>query len=182
VPRERFVPPVVADRAYEDGPLPIGHGQTISQPYIVARMCELLGLHGEERVLEVGAGSGYHAAVLGALAARVISIELIPELAEQARLNLEAAGRGANVEVICGDGSLGFAPGAPYDAISVAAGAPDVPPALVEQLKDPGRLVIPVGERSEQRLRVITKKDGTISTRLDAACRFVPLRGGRGWR
>jgi protein-L-isoaspartate(D-aspartate) O-methyltransferase len=182
IPRELFLAVEWRIRAYDDGPVAIGHDQTISQPYMTALMAQSLALGGGETVLEVGAGSGYHAAVLGALAARVISLELIPELAEQARLNLRAAGRAANVEVICGDGSLGFAPGAPYDAISVAAGAPEVPPALVEQLRDPGRLVIPVGERSEQRLRVIIKKDGTISTRLDAACRFVPLRGGRGWR
>jgi protein-L-isoaspartate(D-aspartate) O-methyltransferase len=181
IPRELFLAPEWRIRAYDDGPVSIGHDQTISQPYMIALMAQCLELGGRETVLEVGAGSGYHAAVLGALAARVITIELIPELAEQARRNLEAAGRGFNVEVICGDGSLGCPDRAPYDAISVAAGAPDVPPALVEQLKDPGRLVIPVGDRGEQRLRVITKQDGALSTRMDAACRFVPLRGGMGW-
>jgi protein-L-isoaspartate(D-aspartate) O-methyltransferase len=144
--------------------------------------------------------------VLAALAARVIAIELIPELAEQARSNLEAARRGAwrgalwaghpsgrpsglpgghpgaNIRVICGDGSLGFPAEAPYDAISVAAGAPKVPPALLEQLSDPGRLVIPVGDLDEQQLRVIAKSGGELTTHVSAACRFVPLRGGAGWR
>ncbi len=182
IPRELFVPEEYRDRAYDDAPVSIGYGQTISQPYMTALMAQCLELRGGETVLEVGAGSGYHAAVLGALAAHVVAVELIPALAEQARSNLEAAGRAANVRVICGDGSLGYDAEAPYDAISVAAGAPDVPPALVEQLKDPGRLVIPVGEYDEQQLQVITKTRGTLSTSVAAACRFVPLRGGSGWR
>jgi len=187
IPRELFIPGEMRICAYDDGPVSIGHGQTISQPYMTALMAQSLELRGSETVLEVGAGSGYHAAVLAALAARVIAIELIPELAEQARSNLEAAGRpighpGANVRVICGDGSLGFPAEAPYDAISVAAGAPKVPPALLEQLNDPGRLVVPVGDFDEQQLRVIAKSGGELTTRLAAACRFVPLRGGAGWR
>jgi protein-L-isoaspartate(D-aspartate) O-methyltransferase len=182
IPRELFIPLEMRICAYDDGPVSIGHGQTISQPYMTALMAQCLELRGPETVLEVGAGSGYHAAVLGALAARVIAIELIPELAEQARLNLEAAGCDANIQVICGDGSLGFPGEAPYDAISVAAGAPKVPPALLEQLRDPGRLVIPVGDLDEQQLRVIAKSGGELTNRLAAACRFVPLRGGAGWR
>ena len=186
IPRELFIPEEMRIRAYDDGPVSIGHGQTISQPYMTALMAQSLELRGPETVLEVGAGSGYHAAVLGALAARVIAIELIPELAEQARWNLEAARPrghpGSNIRVICGDGSLGFPAGAPYDAISVAAGAPKVPPALLEQLNDPGRLVIPVGDLDEQQLRVIVKNAGELTTQTSAACRFVPLRGGAGWR
>ena len=190
IPRELFIPLELRICAYDDGPVSIGHGQTISQPYMTALMAQSLELRGPETVLEVGAGSGYHAAVLAALAARVIAIELIPELAEQARSNLEAARRGAlwaahpgaNIRVICGDGSLGFPAEAPYDAISVAAGAPKVPPALLEQLNDPGRLVIPVGDLDEQQLRVIAKSGGELTTRVSAACRFVPLRGGAGWR
>jgi len=182
IPRELFIPLEMRICAYDDGPVSIGHGQTISQPYMTALMAQCLELRGPETVLEVGAGSGYHAAVLGALAARVIAIELIPELAEQARLNLEAAGCDANIQVICGDGSLGFPGEAPYDAISVAAGAPKVPPALLEELWDPGRLVIPVGDLDEQQLRVIAKSGGELTNRLAAACRFVPLRGGAGWR
>lgn len=182
IPRELFVPDELRERAYDDAPVSIGHGQTISQPYMTALMAQCLELTGGETLLEVGAGSGYHAAVLGALAARVFAMELVPELAEQARTNLATAGRAANVRVICGDGSLGYAAEAPYDAISVAAGAPKVPPALIEQLKDAGRLVIPVGEYDEQKLRVITKAGDALSTKVAAACRFVPLRGGSGWR
>ena len=182
IPRELFIAGEMRICAYDDGPVSIGHGQTISQPYMTALMAQSLELRGSETVLEVGAGSGYHAAVLAALAARVIAIELIPELAEQARLNLETAGCGANVRVICGDGSLGFPAGAPYDAISVAAGAPKVPPALLEQLNDPGRLVIPVGDLDEQQLRVISRNAGELTTQMSAVCRFVPLRGGAGWR
>jgi protein-L-isoaspartate(D-aspartate) O-methyltransferase len=182
IPRELFVPEAGRPYAYDDAPVSIGHGQTISQPYMTALMAQSLELQGGEKVLEVGAGSGYHAAVLAALGARVVAVELIPELAEQARLNLEAAGRAAGVRVISGDGSLGFPEEAPYDGISVAAGAPDIPPALVEQLRDSGRLVIPVGARDEQELQVITKRGGKLSTRVAAACRFVPLRGGMGWR
>lgn len=181
IPRELFVPESDRHRACEDEPISIGHGQTISQPYMVALMAQCLELRGTESVLEVGAGSGYHAAVLAALAARVTAIELIPELAARARLNLEAAGAAGNVRMVAGDGSLGFAEGAPYDAISVAAGAPEIPPALLEQLADPGRLVIPVGDRDEQVLRIVTKQAGKLTTRTSTPCRFVPLRGGQGW-
>ena len=130
----------------------------------------------------MGAGSGYAAAVLGRLAARAIAIEIVPQLAELARANLRRTGRDANVVVVDGDGSLGYSAAAPYDAISVAAGAPELPQALVRQLKDPGRLVIPVGERSDQELLVVTRRGGALDTRVATLCRFVPLRGGEGWK
>jgi protein-L-isoaspartate(D-aspartate) O-methyltransferase len=181
IPREEFVP--VEDRiaSYADEPVAIGYGQTISQPYMTALMAAELKLAGTETVLEVGAGSGYAAAVLGALAARVVSVELIPELAELARYNLRRTGRDANIEVIAADGSLGYPPLAPYDAISVAAGAPTVPPALLAQLRDPGRLVIPVGGFDNQELRVIRRHGGQVESRVSTMCCFVPLRGGEGW-
>ena len=181
IPREEFVPLEWRVTAYGDEPVTIGYGQTISQPYMTALMAAELELDGTETVLEVGAGCGYAAAVLGALARRVISIELIPELAGIARHNLRRTGRDSNVEVIAGDGSLGYAPLAPYDAITVAAGAPDVPSALLEQLRDPGRLVIPVGEFEDQELRVMHRQGGHTDCRVSTLCRFVPLRGGKGW-
>jgi protein-L-isoaspartate(D-aspartate) O-methyltransferase len=182
IPRERFVPPEARVASYADHPIPIGYGQTISQPYMTALMAESLELTGEETVLEIGAGSGYAAAVLGALAAHVVSLEIVPALAELARENLRGAGRGGNVTVVGGDGSMGYPEMAPYDAISVAAGAPDLPAALLEQLRDPGRLVIPVGEWGHQELRVLVKRDGKVSERVAAECQFVPLRGSDGWR
>jgi protein-L-isoaspartate(D-aspartate) O-methyltransferase len=181
IPREEFVPEEFRERAYDDTPLPIGHGQTITQPYMTALMAELLELRGTERVLDVGSGSGYHAAVLGALARSVISIERIPELAALARANLRSAGLDSNITVMCGDGSLGVPAEAPFDAISVAAGSPDIPHALVAQLSDPGILVIPVGGRDEQSLRVVRRENGKITTRDASACRFVPLVGTEGW-
>jgi protein-L-isoaspartate(D-aspartate) O-methyltransferase len=181
IPREDFVPPDSRLIAYFDEPIDLGFRQTISQPYMTALMAGLLELNGSETVLEVGTGSGYAAAVLGALARRVVTIELISRLAVIARENLTRTGRGGNVLVVSGDGSMGYPALAPYDAISVAAGAPDVPHALMEQLKDPGRLVIPVGERSDQELRVIQKRNGQIESRVATLCRFVPLRGGEGW-
>jgi protein-L-isoaspartate(D-aspartate) O-methyltransferase len=182
IPREEFVPPSDRLLSYADDPVQIGFGQTISQPYMTALMAEALELTGAETVLEVGAGSGYAAAVLGALAARVVSVEIIPSLTQFARENLRRTGRDRNVAVVPGDGSMGHADFAPYDAISVAAGAPDVPPSLLEQLGDPGLLVIPVGDRDDQELRVMRKHDGRIECRIPTLCRFVPLRGGEGWR
>jgi protein-L-isoaspartate(D-aspartate) O-methyltransferase len=182
IPREEFVLADWRDQAYRDEPAPIGFGQTISQPYMAAVMVQSLGLTGDETVLDVGSGSGYHAALLGAMAGRVISIERIPQLAELARRNLERAGLAGNVMVVVGDGSQGYLPGAPYDAISVAAGAPDVPAALFEQLADPGRLVIPVGSYEDQELRLIEKHGGAIRSRLVTLCRFVPLLGEQAWR
>src|SRR5689334_15764827 len=146
IPREEFVPEFRL-MAYQDAATPIGYGQTISQPYMTALMAQVLELRGDETVLEVGSGCGYAAAVLGAVAARVISVEIVPGLAALARANLRRTGRDVNVTIVDGDGSLGYPPGAPYDAISVAAGAPDVPQGLLDQLNDPGRLTIPVGGR-----------------------------------
>ncbi len=182
IPREEFVPAEERVCSYRDEPLPIGYGQTISQPYMIALMAELLELTGAETVLEVGGGCGYSAAVLGALAARVISVELIPGLARQGQQNLERARLAGNVTLICGDGSQGWPEAAPYAAISVAAGAPDTPAALLEQLGEGGRLVIPVGGRVDQELRVIVKSGGVVTERAATPCRFVPLRGGAGWR
>ena len=181
IPREEFVPAESRLMAYQDEPIPIGRGQTISQPYMTALMAESLALAGTETVLEVGAGSGYAAAVLATLAARVVSVEIIPALAQLACENLRRTGRDTNVTVVCGDGSLGYPEAAPFDAISVAAGAPEIPSTLLEQLKDPGRLVIPVGDYGDQELRVVSKQHGRIDYRVAVLCRFVPLRGGEGW-
>jgi protein-L-isoaspartate(D-aspartate) O-methyltransferase len=176
IPREEFVLEDNRSAAYSDEPLGIGYGQTISQPYMTALMAQCLELDGTETVLEVGSGCGYHAAVLGALAARVITVELIPELAAMARENLASAGRLGNITVIAGDGSLGYPPEAPYDAISVAAAAAAIPRALIEQLKDRGRMVIPVGPFADQELRVVRKRGGEIDWHVAEYCRFVPLR------
>jgi protein-L-isoaspartate(D-aspartate) O-methyltransferase len=181
IPREEFVPVEFRAEAYSDQPLPIGYGQTITQPYMTALMAELLGLQGHEKVLDIGTGSGYHAAVLGALVHRVISIERIPELCVLARANLARTGLDRNVTVLCGDGSLGLPEKAPFDVISVAAASPYTPPALIDQLADPGVLVIPVGGREDQDLRVVRRENGRISTRTASGCRFVPLIGRQGW-
>ncbi len=181
VPREAFLPLEARVLAYQDGPVGIGWGQTISQPFMTALMAQELELDGTETVLEVGAGCGYAAAVLGALAARVVTVEIVPELVDVARANLRRTHRDGNVLVVRGDGSMGYAGSAPYDAISVAAAAPDVPMSLLEELRDPGRAVIPVGSREDQELRVIQKRAGRIDFRKSVACRFVPLRGGEGW-
>lgn len=182
IPREEFVAPEIRKDAYVDGPLPIGHGQTITQPYMTALMAQLLELRGDEKVLDVGTGSGYHAAVLGALAGRVISIERIPELANQARANLRRTQLDSNIVVMCGDGSIGLPQESPFDAISVAAASPQTPPALLAQLNDPGILVIPVGGRDDQDLYVVRKENGKIATRIASGCRFVPLLGREGWQ
>lgn len=181
IPREEFVPLEARVVAYRDEPVAIGHGQTISQPFMTAVMAQELKLTGVETVLEVGAGCGYAAAVLGSLARRVVTVEIVPELVDLARRNLRRVRREANVLVVRGDGSMGYAAGAPYDAISVAAAAPDVPMPLIEQLHDPGRAVIPVGSRDDQELRVIRKRGGRTEYRVALQCRFVPLRGGEGW-
>jgi protein-L-isoaspartate(D-aspartate) O-methyltransferase len=176
VPRELFVPEELRAEAWDNAPLPIGCDQTISQPLVVARMCELLELEGRERVLDVGTGSGYHAALLARLAVEVYSIERHAALSGRAALALEAAGVG-NVTLAVGDGSLGLPAHAPYDAINVAAAARRrIPPALIEQLAPGGRLVAPVEERGEQRLALLRKRgDELLVTRLDRV-RFVPLR------
>ena len=181
VPRERFVPAAVVDRAYEDGALPIGHGQTISQPYMVALMCALLALRGDERVLDVGTGSGYAAAVLDELAAEVVSIERLAPLADGARAALHSTGHDA-VEVRVGDGSLGAPDRAPFAAIAVAAAAPEVPRALASQLAPGGRIVIPRGSRHGQRLVLAVRSPGGLVERSSTACRFVPLVGAEGFR
>lgn len=178
VPREAFVPAPSRHRAYDDGALPLGHGQTISQPYVVAAMCELLELRGDERVLEVGTGSGYAAAVLDELAALVVSVEVIPELAATARVALVETGH-ADVEVRTGDGSLGDACES-FDAILVSAAAPELPALLVERLADGGRLVCPVGPPSGQRLVLVERRGDQTTTTAGLRCRFVPLRGVAG--
>ncbi len=180
VPRELFVPESLVEHAYDDGALPIDHHQTISQPYVVATICFLLSLHGSERVLDVGTGSGYQAAVLAELAAEVVTIERIPELAAEARARLEEAGY-AEVDVRVGDGSLGVPELAPYDAIAVAAAAPRVPPALYEQLADGGRLVLPRGTRWGQELVLVVRTHKGPAERTSIPCRFVPLVGDEGF-
>jgi protein-L-isoaspartate(D-aspartate) O-methyltransferase len=182
IPREQFVSPEMRASAYDDAAAPIGYGQTISQPFMTALMAELLQLQGDETVLEVGAGSGYAAAVLGSLAKTVAAVEIVPGLVELARENLRRTSLDRNVTVINADGSLGYPPMAPYDAISVAAGAPDIPEPLLQQLKDPGRLVIPVGDSGDQELQLVTKRGSKIEARVATLCRFVPLRGDEGWR
>ena len=180
VPRELFVPPNLREYAYSDAALPIGGGQTISQPYMVARICEALELRGSEHVLDVGSGSGYQAAVLAELAAEVDTIERIPKLAELARTNLEKAGYG-RVRVHIGDGSRGVPDRAPFDAIAVAAAAPEMPQMLYEQLEPRGRLVVPVGRRRVQRLEVIVRSPEGPAVIRSVPCRFVPLVGEQGF-
>lgn len=182
VPRERFVAEGMADFAYQDSPLPIGNGQTISQPYIVAAMIEAAEVRPGDRVLEVGAGSGYAAAVLGHIAGRVFAIERHEALAEEARGRIADLGY-ADVDVRAGDGTAGLAGEAPFDAILVAAGGPAVPRALKEQLAVGGRLVIPVGDAGGQRLRRIRRRSAAHYREEDlGAVMFVPLIGAHGWR
>lgn len=180
VPRHLFVPEPVRHAAYDDSPLPIGYGQTISQPYIVALMVSLLRLQRDERVLELGTGSGYQAAILSHLAAEVHTMELVPELGEAADQRLQEMGY-TNVHVHIGDGSLGWPEAAPYPAIIASAAAPRVPPPLKEQLAEGGRLVLPVEENYEQFLKVITKRDQGYTERVVTAVAFVPMRGQHGW-
>jgi protein-L-isoaspartate(D-aspartate) O-methyltransferase len=180
VPREQFVPEALRSHAYEDGALPIGHGQTISQPFMVGTICSLLALEGDERVLDVGTGSGYQAAVLAELASEVVTIERLPELAAQARERLADAGF-ERVDVRVGDGSTGVPDRAPFDAIAVAAAAPAVPEALYAQLATGGRLVIPRGVRWAQELVFVAKAEGGPQERVSVPCRFVPLVGDGGF-
>lgn len=178
VPRERFVPAEYAEDAHGDHPLPIGYGQTISQPYIVALMTQLLELKGDERVLEVGAGSGYQAAILSLLARDVFTVERIPQLAEKARQRLSELGY-HNVHIRIGDGYEGWPEHAPYDAIIVTCAADEVPPPLVEQLADGGRLVIPVGGSEwSQRLMLLRRRGADVEQREVASVVFVPLVRG----
>jgi protein-L-isoaspartate(D-aspartate) O-methyltransferase len=181
VPRHVFVPEAEQDQAYADRPLPIGHGQTISQPYMVAAMTEALGLSGGESVLEVGTGSGYQAAVLSELAGRVISLERLPELADRARERLAENGF-INVTVRVADGTEGAANDGLFDAIVVTAGGDRVPEPLLEQLAEGGRLVIPVGDRQIQTLMRYTKRNGKVTEEALMGCMFVPLIGTHGWQ
>lgn len=181
IPRHWFVPPELRDQAYIDGPLPIGLGQTISQPYMVAAMTDLLRLRGHEVVLEVGTGSGYQAAILAQMAATVHTIERHPQLAEQARQLLVKLGF-ANVFVHEGDGSLGWPPGAPYDGILVTAASPLPPTPLLDQLAEGGVLVIPVGGREGQDLQRWVKINGQVQCESLFPVVFVPLRGQLGWK
>ena len=179
-PRHHFVPTGLRHRAYEDAPLPIGNGQTISQPWVHARYLELLQLKGTERVLEIGTGSGYQTVLLAHLVAQVFSIERIPALMQQARENIQRAGV-KNVSLLVGDGTIGWREYAPYDAILVGAGSPTIPQPLLDQLAEGGRLLIPIGDREEQRLVVAERRDGQIRMRDEAPVRFVPLIGHHGW-
>lgn len=181
VPRHEFVPEEHRSSAYEDVPLPIGGGQTISQPYIVAAMTAALHLQSGDRVLEIGAGCGYQAAVLSCLAKEVFTIERRPELASSASAKLARLGY-ANAHVHCGDGTLGLPEFAPFDAILVAAAAPAVPKPLLAQLAEGGRMILPVGDTEHQELRLIEKRGDAFPTKMLEGCRFVPLVGYHGWQ
>ncbi|MBN2169050.1 MAG: protein-L-isoaspartate(D-aspartate) O-methyltransferase [Actinobacteria bacterium] len=181
VPRHIFVPDQLLERAYDDTPLPIGEGQTISQPYIVSWMTELLKLKKDDTVLEIGTGSGYQAAVLCWIAGFVYSVECIPTLAAEAEERLKTLGFG-NFQIVVGDGSKGYPEHAPYKAIVVTAGSPEVPPLLVQQLADGGRMVVPVGTAHLQELVLVEKKRKEVRTCELGSCVFVPLVGEYGWK
>jgi protein-L-isoaspartate(D-aspartate) O-methyltransferase len=181
VPRHEFVPPEFRDRAYDDAPLPIGEGQTISQPYIVAAMTATLRLNGNERVLEVGTGCGYQAAVLACLAKEVFTIDVRTQLATATAERLARLGY-TNVHVHCGDGTLGLPEFAPFDAILVAAAAPSAPAPLLDQLAIGGRLVVPVGDVETQELQLIERDHDNFRKIMLESCRFVPLVGAHGWK
>ena len=180
IPRHIFIPPPYDRSAYEDSPLPIGNGQTISQPYIVALMTDLIRPEPNDNVLEIGTGCGYQAAILATLVKKVTSIERIPAVAELARSNLNAFGI-SNVEIITSDGTLGYPENAPYNRIIITAATPSVPKPLIDQLAENGRLVAPVGGREIQELVVLSRRNGVISTELHGGVRFVPLIGEHGW-
>jgi len=181
VPRHEFIPESLRVDAYADMPLPIGSGQTISQPYIVAAMLEALQARESDRVLEIGTGSGYMTALLGELASQVFSIERHAELAERAREILSLLGH-RNIQVIVGDGSQGYPPAAPYDRIIASAAAPIIPPALIEQLADGGRMVIPIGPPHAQQLQLVRKFGGDVGVTPLDPCRFVPMIGESAYR
>jgi protein-L-isoaspartate(D-aspartate) O-methyltransferase len=180
VPREHFVPEDVRRSAYNDSALPIGHEQTISQPWVVAAICQALRLEGDESLLEIGTGSGYSAAVLARLARQVISIERVPELGETARRKLEELGV-RNVEVVVGDGSRGYPEAAPYDAIAVHAATPEAPHSLLAELKTDGRLVVPIATGSADLLTAFVRENGNLHQETIGPCRFVPLIGVEGF-
>jgi protein-L-isoaspartate(D-aspartate) O-methyltransferase len=182
VPRERFIPEGSRDLAYADQAIPIGDRQTISQPWMVAFMTQLLDPPSGGRVLEIGTGSGYQAAILAAMGCDVLGVERLPDLADAARERLAALGYGGHVEIRVADGGLGWPDGAPWARITVAAGAPAVPDALAEQLADGGRLVIPVGGRWEQELLLVERRGAALATSKHGPCVFVPLRGAAGWK
>jgi protein-L-isoaspartate(D-aspartate) O-methyltransferase len=181
IPRHLFVPESVRHRAYDDTALPIGSGQTISQPYVQARYLELIGLTGREKVLEIGTGSGYQTALLALLASMVFSVERVPHLAQSARSALAISGI-RNVTVLVGDGTLGWRPFAPYDAILVSAASPEIPAPLVEQLAVGGRMVIPLGDRASQTLTLVERREEDVRSQTIADVRFVPLVGEFGFR
>ena len=181
VPRERFVDPDLVGRAYADEALPVRAGQTISQPLMVATMTQLLATRPGMRVLEIGVGTGYQAAVLAALGCTVTGMERIASLAADARRRLADLGYGGSIEIVEGDGSVGYPAGAPWERIVVSAGAPRVPDALVAQLADAGRLVIPVGTRREQELLLVERRGEAVATSAHGPCVFVPLVGEQGW-
>lgn len=180
IPRHEFVPPSATEQAYENHPIAIGQGQTISQPYMVACMTQALDLHGGEKVLEVGSGSGYQTAVLKALNADVYTIERVPELSERARENVERTGF-SGVHYRVGDGSLGWPEEAPFDRVIVTAGAPTMPVSLVEQLREGGLMVIPVGGEEEQELLLVRRGQGRVTRERICSCIFVKLWGEEGW-
>ncbi len=180
VPRDRFISPELREHAYDDGPLPIGEEQTISQPYMVALTCEAAHLSGSERVLEIGTGSGYEAAVLSKLAAQVFSIECIPHLYDRARIILHSVGA-TNVEIRLADGSFGWPEEAPFDAIVVSAAMPGIPTSLLAQLKPDGRLVAPIGEEELQTLVRISRRSGRWREEYFGECRFVKMTGKHGF-
>ena len=181
VPREHFVPEGVRRSAYNDSALPIGHGQTISQPWVVAAICQALNLRGNELVLEIGTGSGYSAAVLSELADHIVSIERVPELGEWARERLDELGI-RTVEVVIGDGSRGHPERAPYDAIAVHAASPEAPHSLLSQLAPDGRLVVPIATGSSDLLTAFIRENGDLRQETIGPCRFVPLIGAEGFQ
>lgn len=180
VPRHEFVPPEYIKDAYGDFPVPIGFGQTISQPYCVAAMTEALKLKGREKVLEVGTGCGYQAAILAEIAKKVYTLEVIKELADFSNKNIKSNGYN-NVKVILGNGEEGYKEGYPYDGILITAACKEIPKQLQEQLKEGGRMVIPVGNRAFQKLKVFTKRKNELKEEFLFDCRFVPLIGKAGW-